>query len=63
MENKKPEDTIEENQPEETTDNLKKFSDLNEDDNAKSKVISKDGKDISDLVNMSHLRAEDQTWD
>lgn len=44
------------------TDN-KKFSDLNEDTEATSKILSKDGQDLSEFMKMSHIKAADQTWD
>lgn len=41
----------------------KKYSDLNEDQEASSKILSKDGADISEFLKMSHIKASDQSWD
>jgi ATP-dependent RNA helicase DDX19/DBP5 len=51
-------DVHEENDP-----GNKKFSDLNEDTEATSKILSKDGKDLAEFMKMSHIKASDQTWD
>lgn len=46
----------------EATEN-KKYTDLNEDQDASSKILSKDGKDISEFLQMSHIKASDQSWE
>jgi ATP-dependent RNA helicase DDX19/DBP5 len=50
------------NDKEEATDNSK-YAGLNEDQEATSKILTKEGKDISEFLKMSHIKAADQTWD
>ena len=54
-----------ENQPnvEEQTLEDKKYGDLNEGEEANLKFLDSSGQDISHLLNISHLKASDQTWD
>jgi len=60
---KKPEETMDEGDDEDTAGDTKKFSDLNEDETAQAKIIGKDGEDLTPLLSMAHLKAADQTWD
>lgn len=48
---------------EDTTVDNKKYTELNEDTEATSKILGKDGKDISEYLNIGHIKAADQTWD
>lgn len=40
-----------------------KHAEVNQDPESKAKVTDSTGADISDKINMSHLRLEDQTWE
>lgn len=63
MEDPKKAQTAADDQDEEQLETGNKHAEVNEDQESKAKVTDSTGADISEKINMSHLRAEDQTWE